>query len=550
MPSKFAATFLVVILTASAQDQNFFPKPSYFRETFTTPKAKVELMPPVRLADFVVDGKLELSLRSYIELVMANNTDVAISRLAVDTQKNAILRGFAPFDPLVTANFNNTRTKTPSSSALDAAATLAQLTQPVNFNYSQTMQNGTFYQVGFSETKSSSNSGFSTFNPVYNSGLSVSFTQPLIRNRGAYINRVPIMMAKSRVRKSEYDLKATIITLLSGAELAYWQAVQLRENLRVQESALDLNDKFLKRSQRELELGAISKLDIYQPELNFVQAQAAVSQARYQVLQQDEALRRQIGADLDPDLRKLPIVLTETPAPPSNTAVLDGEVLVEKALTLRPDLKSAVQDLDVDDLQIKQISNVMRPDLSLTGIYTAQGRGGTAFLRSNVFTDVGSRSTVTQVLPGGFADSLDQLFGFGFPVYGFGLRLRLPIRNRSASADMADALVNKRRDALQARSAEQQVRMEVLQAVSQVESSKTAVDLAVKSRDFAQLRLDAENKKYELGTSQIFLVLSATQDLINAESTVVAQSVSYRRNVLALLRTTGELLQERGVAIQ
>ena len=161
MPLKFAAAFIIVVLTASAQDQNFFPKPSYFRETFTTPKAQIEMMPPVRLADFVVDGKLELSLRSYIELVMANNTEVAISRLAVDTAKNAILRGFAPFDPLATANFNNTRTKTPSTSALDAATTLATLSQPVNFNYSQTMQNGTQYQVGFSEIKSSTNSGFS-----------------------------------------------------------------------------------------------------------------------------------------------------------------------------------------------------------------------------------------------------------------------------------------------------------------------------------------------------------------------------------------------------
>ena len=171
-------------------------------------------------------------------------------------------------------------------------------------------------------------------------------------------------------------------------------------------------------------------------------------------------------------------------------------------------------------------------------------------MRSNVFNDVGSRSTITQVLPGGFGDSVDQLFGFGFPVYGFGLRLRLPIKNRAASADMADALVNKKRDALQARSAEQQIRLDVLQAVNQVESSKTAVNLAVKSRDFAQLRLDAENKKYELGTSQIFLVLQAQNDLINAESNVVVQSLAYRRNILALLRTTGELLPERGVAIK
>src|SRR5205809_5101049 len=145
MPLKFAAAFSIVVLTALAQDQNFFPKPSYFRETFTTPNTRIEMMPPVRLADFIVDGKMELSLRSYIELVMANNTDVAISRLTIDTAKNAILRGFAPFDPLATASFNNTRTKTPRTDALQGATTLAQLSQPVQFNYNQTLQNGMTY---------------------------------------------------------------------------------------------------------------------------------------------------------------------------------------------------------------------------------------------------------------------------------------------------------------------------------------------------------------------------------------------------------------------
>ena len=233
-------------------------------------------------------------------------------------------------------------------------------------------------------------------------------------------------------------MRASLITQLTQAELAYWQTIQLRENLRVQQSALDLADQFLKRSNRELDLGAISKLDIYQPQLQFVQAQAFLSQAEYLLRQQEDVLRKQMGADLDPDLRKLPIVLTETVTAADTTAKLDPEMLIEKALFMRPDLKSAVQDLDSDDLTIKSIANVMRPDLSITGVYTAQGLGGTFFQRTNVFTDIGSRSTVTQVLPGGFGDSLNQLFGFGYPVYGFGLRLRLPIRNRGAEADMAE----------------------------------------------------------------------------------------------------------------
>jgi len=550
MTTKITAALLIFVLTLPAQDKNFFPKPSYFRETFSTPKVKVEMLPPVKLSDSVVDGKLELSLRNYLELVMANNTDIQISRLAVDTAQNAILRGHAPFDPFAQANFNSTRTKSLPTDALAGASTLQQLSQPLNFSYTQLLPSGTNYTVGFAESKSTSNSGFQNFNPAFRSDLQFSFSQPLLRNRGSFINRLPITLAHSRVRKSEYDLKSTLITLIRDAELVYWLGVQLRENLRVQESNLDVADKFLKRSQRELELGAISKLDIYQPELTFVQAQANVSQARYQVLQQDDAIRKQIGADLDPNIRALPIVLTEAPAPPTNSGAPDPEAMIAKAMTMRPDLKSAAQDLDIDDLTIRQVSNAMRPDLSLTGLYTSQGRGGTGYVRRNVFNDLGESTPITQIIPGGYGDAFSQMWGFGYPVYGFGLRLRLPIKNRAASADMADAVIAKRRDTLQVRGIEQTIRLDVLNAINQVEASKTAVELAVKSRDFAKLALEAENRKYELGTSQIQFVITAQSNLNRAESTVVTESVQYRRNVLRLLQVTGELLEERGVAIK
>src|ERR1700690_2494591 len=126
-----------------------FPKPSYFRETFARPITKVELKSPVRLPDYVVGGKLELSLRSYLELVMANNTDIAIQRLTVDVAQNAITRAFAAFDPLATASFSSTEQRTPSGDQLTGAATLQQLSQPANFSYGQTLPTGLNYQVGF-----------------------------------------------------------------------------------------------------------------------------------------------------------------------------------------------------------------------------------------------------------------------------------------------------------------------------------------------------------------------------------------------------------------
>lgn len=527
----------------------FFPKADYFRTIFEKPKSTVQIQDPVKLQDYVIGDKLELSLRAYLELVAANNTDIAISRLTIETARNAITRSYSPFDPLATASFLSNRTTQATTSVLSGADTLKTLNQPLNLLYSQTLTSGTQYNVGFVGSKFTTNDSFAVFNPQFTTRLQIDFTQPLLRGRGSYIQKLPIMVARSRLRQSEYTLKNTLIGLFTQAELIYWRAIELRENLRVQERALDLAAEFLKRSRRELELGAISKLDIYQPEFQFAQAQARVTQNRYLVAQQDDAIRRQIGADLDPVIRKLPIVLTETVAPPTNQQTIDAEAAVNRALAARPDLRAAMQALDVDDLTIQQTSNALKPDFSLTGQYTSQGRGGTFLQRQNVFTDTG-QTTVSRIIPGGLGDSLDQLFGFGFPVYQFGVRLRLPIRDRSAQANLADALVSKKRDALTVRTTEQQIRQDVLTAVNQVEASKDAVELQLKSLDFARKRLDAENKRYELGTSQIFLVLQAQTDQITAESDVVTQSVNYRRNLLNLLRMTGELLDERGILIQ
>jgi outer membrane protein TolC len=208
---------------------------------------------------------------------------------------------------------------------------------------------------------------------------------------------------------------------------------------------------------------------------------------------------------------------------------------------LRPEIRSVDESIVADDLSLKLQTNLLRPDFSLRGSYISTGRGGTQFLGA------GSNRVV---VPGGFGDALDQMFGFGFPIYSFGLQMRLPIRDRAATANYADAVLNKRRDLLTRRSTEQNVRQQVLNAISQVESSKASVKLAAVARDFAQKQLDAEQKKYDLGTSVIFFVLDAQTRLVNAEAALVNQTVQYRRNQLNLLRVTGELLDERGIKVQ
>jgi outer membrane protein TolC len=533
-------TFIAGILLASGAFAQLtsFPKPSYFRETFSRSTAKVELKDPTRLKDFVVGDRLELSLKNYLALVMENNTDIQIQMLTLETPKNAITRAFSTWDPLARASYSATRTISPSTNVLDGVPTtgsVSSLSQPAQFSYQQVLPTGTNYSVTYSAGKNSTSSRNATYNPSLSSALAFSASQPLIKNRGSYVNRLGLMSARSRLRMSEFNLRAQLLTMVNAAENAYWDVISARETLKVAEGARAVSAAFLKLSEKQLELGALSPLDIYNPQQQLANAELTVSQAKFALAQTENALRKQIGVDLDQALRKLPVVLTETVDITTESTAVDTEQAVARAMANRPDLKSAIQGLDVDDLAIRSARNGLLPNLSLSFNYSAQGIGGN-FLPTNS--------------PGGLPDAISQMFGFGYPGYGLGINLVLPIKSHSASADMADAVVNMKRDTLAVRTTQQGIRLDILNAVVNLQGSVEQLKLAKLARDFAQKNLDAENKKYELGTEINQNVILAQNALVQAESNVVVNQIGLRRNLLTVLTKTGELLDERGIVVQ
>jgi outer membrane protein TolC len=533
-------TVAILIGAGAFAQMTSFPKPGYFRETFLKAKTRVKLNDPVHLNDFVVDGKLELSLKNFLTLVMANNTDIALQLLSVEMPKNAITRAFGSFDPLARASFSVTRTVAESTNALDGTSngTLTSISEPATFSFAQTLDTGTQYSVTYFAQRSTTSSSYATFNPALASSLSVNVAQPLLRNRGKDINLLQVTIARSRLVVADLNLRAQLLTIINTAENAYWDVVSARENLKVAIGARDVAAEFLKLSERQLELGALSPLDIYNPQQQLATNELSVSQARFSLEQREDVLRKQIGVDLDPVARALPLVLTETVESASGSSEIDREQAIRRAMANRPDLKSAVQNLDLDELNIRSVRNELLPNLTINGIYTTQGVGGQFIPASGI------------PLPGGYGDALSQMFGFGYPQYGFGLNLTLPIKSRSAAADWADALVAKKRDALNVRTTEEAVRLDILNAISNVAGSQEQLKLAKLARDFAVKNLDAENQKYQLGTEINQNVILAQNALVQAESNVVVNQIGLRRNLLNLLTKTGELLDERGIAIQ
>jgi len=210
-------------------------------------------------------------------------------------------------------------------------------------------------------------------------------------------------------------------------------------------------------------------------------------------------------------------------------------------LARRPEFEALRDTLANEETSIRLAHNSLLPDLRLNGFYTSNGLGGNQL-------DI-SKTPPTLISQGGFTDALGQIFGFGFPTYGFTLTLNLPIKNRAARADLGNALVSRRRGLYLERQLRQAITLEVANVVHQLEEAKLSMAAAGIARDLAQKTLEAEQRKYELGTETIFFVLDAQNALAQAELSYLQAEIGYNLAVTAVDHATGELLARYHVQI-
>lgn len=553
------ALILIGALLAGAQETSSVSGPqtdtsapwlgtgAWFRKTFFYRDVQVSLRDPIKLKDYVIDGKLTLSLRNYLDLVMSNNTDIEVQRVQLEYSKNSIQRAFAVFDPLLNTSFAAIRSKSAATNQLQGASVVSTLSQPFDLNVSEVLPTGTQVSAGLTTQKTSTNSSYYFYNPAYATTLNLGFTQPLLRGRGVYITKLPITIARRQRVAAGFSYQNSLLSMVSNAENVYWDVISARERLKVQRRALDLADKALQRSRLEVQVGATSPLEIFQPEQQYAGAKLSVAQVEYQVRQTEDVLRRQIGVDLDRTTRELPMELTEQVSPQVDDTPIDREALVQQALGVRPDLKNIQTGIEVNNLQIRNAFEGLKPLLNLSAGYSTTGNGGRYFPST---TGADGSTILLPPVPGGITDAFGQMFGFSYPTWQFSLSLQLPLRDRAAAANLADAVVAKRISMLNQRSTEQQIRQDVLTAVTQVESSRDGVKLAKIAVDFALKRVEADQKRYELGAITVFFLLSGQTDLANSESGLVSQIIQHRRNLLNLQQRVGTLLAERGIVVQ
>jgi len=497
------------------------------------------------LRDYVVSGKLTLSLRDAILLALENNSSVRVDATQIENQKMSVLGAYAPFDPLVQSDLNVNRYSTPGYTALQGVgqssnSTLNSLSQFAQVSYIQTFYDGTNVEVTASSNKNSNNSSFLFFNPYYSSTLTFQFTQPLLRGAGLFANMAPILIARRQLDESVDSFRAQVSSTIYQVVQQYWAAVQAQGNLDVSEESMKLAQASYDHDRKALALGALPPLDIYRSESEVAALRVNIIQAQANLVQADDALRLMIGANQDPQISALPLDLSENPVPQGELRSVDAAVELAEALERRPEVAMSAEALQADHLSIRLARNQLRPNLSLQAFYQTSGLGGNQY----------NLTTGQLISPGGLGSSFGQMFGFGYPGYGGTLTLQFPLRNHQAEASLGSALVAQSRDRYSSRQVREQITSDVAQAVEQLNAAKLALQAAKASCSLAQKSLQADQQKYALGAETIFFVLDSQTRLAQAESVLLQTEVGYQLALASLNWATGDNLTPWSIRIR
>jgi len=194
-----------------------------------------------------------------------------------------------------------------------------------------------------------------------------------------------------------------------------------------------------------------------------------------------------------------------------------------KGMTLRPDLLQAQINLEQQGIQLKFDRNQLFPELDLTGSYGYNGAGA-------VYNDV-------------FAQYRNQ----DSPFYSYGGKMTIPLANTQARNALKADKVTERQDLLKLKQIEQNILVDIDNAVKQAESGYESVEATRQARIYAEAALDAEQKTYAVGKATTFEVLTYQNNLTTARGQEIRALANYEEALSNLAQQEGSTLQRRNI---
>ena len=450
---------------------------------------------------------LKVTRDDALRLAIENNPDLAVTRYQPAVSDARVSAAYAAFLPTFSSSLLRNSTSTPPANLFSGETGIQTDFWSADAGMSQSLRwGGASYNVAFLSERETTDNPFTSFTPALRSRFQAVFSQPLLRNFKTDNSRAQVEIAERNRTIADIQVRERTAQVKASAEAAYWGLVAALTLVDVQQQSLDLALELERTNRARVDVGQSPPLDLVAARAEVALRRENLIVARTSALQAEDVLRTLI---IDPKRSDYwSVRLDPAERVPGIGAPADVDAAVRRALAERADIDQARREIENTDTTIALAKNQTLPDLRAQATYVTNGQGGSRLLRTGGFpgTIVG-----TEVTP--YGSVLGQVFSSDFPTWTVGLTLSYPLGRSADEANLARARIERDQAAARVRSLELSVVREVREAALRLEQNRQRIETARLGRELAEQRLDAEQKRFEVGMSTSFLVIQAQRDL-------------------------------------
>lgn len=460
----------------------------------------------------------QMSLQDCIQLALKHNLDLQIDRYNPKISLYDLRAGYGAYDP--SFNLSGRHDHNESGVQLFGTNQLGPaITDDNSFNSSigGALPWGTTYSLG---TGNAIIDSYGTHGENSSGSVDISGTQPLLKNFLIDQSRLTIRVAKNRLKYSEQTLKLQIMQTITTLEQGYCDLIYYRENLVVQQKAVELAERLVVENKKKLEVGTLAPLDLQSAEAQAASSRAAVIAAQSQLGTQERVVK-QLITDRYPEWAK--VILEPTGKLTAPRPVVNLQDSWSKGLSRRPEMVQAKLDVERAGIQLKYAKNQLLPELDVFGTFGYNGAGQE------------------------FSDALNGIQRINRPYYTYGGKVTVPLANTTARNNYRAGKATLEQVVLGLKKLEESVMISIDNDIGTLRANFDQVQATRAAREYEESALDAEQKKLENGKSTTYTVLQVQRDLTSARGSEIQALDTYNKSLSQLSIDEGTTLDRLGI---
>jgi outer membrane protein TolC len=490
------------------------------------------------------ENVLPMSLQDCIEKALEDNLNLAIQVFNPEMADVTITQAKEYFMPSFDFAYGKRRTDYPSYWFLQGEDSVVSKYGDYSLSLTQQIPTGGSFIVSFNNYKSETNELFQLINPRYGATLQFDFVQPLLRNGGLKMGRKEIIIAENNLEISQTQFETVVQDTVYTVVETYWNLLYSIEDLKVKQQSLQLARDLLAKNKKEVEVGKLAPLEVLNAETVVAQREADILAAEVLIKRREDLLKYHLNMPDVQDITRKSIVPMDRPDFVKKTITFDEAWQVAQAR--RPDLRANRKNIENSEFMMSVAKNKMLPGLDLSFSYWSPGISGDRilYLDDNPFLGI-----VIGKEDGSAGDAIGDAFKFQNKNWNLALTLTLPLSNVTTRAGYVKSRTELEKNQLELEDSEKFAMLDVNDAVREVETQIKRVEAYRLARELAQKRLEAEERKLDVGLTTNYFVLTYQEELATARSTEIKSMLDYILALARLDRATGTSLESWNVRL-